>query len=92
MSLIDIHAAERIVEMREARGLSPESLADDISRHALTNGWGVRGSVNAHTIRRIERKGHVPGPSVAFVIASYFETVPHDIWRAGNRRAPRVAA
>jgi ribosome-binding protein aMBF1 (putative translation factor) len=96
MSLIDIHAAQRIQEMREARGLSPEALAADIATHALSAGWGRRGSVDAHTIRRIERHGHVPGPRVAFVMASYFGMPPHELWEARNRRAApssrRVAA
>lgn len=95
MALIDIHAAERITLMRESRGMSPEALACDIAEHAMSEGWGQRGAVNAHTIRRIERTGHVPGPRVAFVMASYFGMVPHELWEPCNRRMPsraRVAA
>lgn len=86
MALIDIHAAERIREMREARGMSPEALASDITRRAMSEGWGTRGTVNAHTIRRIEAQGHVPGPRVAFVLASYFGLAPHQVWEPANRR------
>lgn len=86
MALIDIHAAGRITEMRESRGMSPEALALDIADHAASEGWGQRGAVNAHTIRRIERQGHVPGPRVAFVMASYFGMTPHELWLAQNKR------
>lgn len=86
MPLIDTYAAGRLTELRESQGLSPEALAYEINRAALTKGFGRRGAVDAHTIRRIERQGHVPGVRVAFVIASYFGMVPHELWVPTHRR------
>lgn len=91
MALIDTYAASRLTELREQRGLSPEALAIEINAAALAAGLGSRGAVDPHTIRRIERHGHVPGVRVAFVISSYFELVPHELWHPGNRRG-RVAS
>lgn len=72
---IDLDGAMALRELREARGLTPEALAADIARMAYE-----RGSVDASTIRRIEKFGHVPRPRVAFVLAAYFEMVPHELW------------
>lgn len=94
MPLIDFHAAQRIAEMRKDRGMSPEALADDIRAHSLREDWGTRGAADAHTIRRIERYGHVPGERVAFVMASYFGLRPSELWMPANQRhaQQRVAA
>lgn len=87
MALIDTYAAGRLTELREAQGLSPEALAVAINLAATQKGLGQRGAVNAHTIRRIERHGHVPGVRVAFVITSYFGMLPHELWQPTNRRS-----
>jgi DNA-binding XRE family transcriptional regulator len=87
--LIDHAAAQRIREMREAQGYSPESLAAAIKAAAADAPWGERGAVDAHTIRRIEKHGHVPGPRVQFVLANYFGLTVHELWEP---RASRVAA
>ena len=87
--LIDHAAAQRIREMREARGYSPEALAAAIRDAAQDAPWGDRGAVDAHTIRRIEKTGHVPGPRIQFVLASFFGLVPHELWLP---RASRLAA
>lgn len=89
MALIDTYAGQRITEMRQALGMSPEDLAADIAEAAATAPWGKRGAVDAWTIRRIESKGHVPGPRVMFVLANYFGMVPHELWDA---RHAKVAA
>lgn len=89
MPLIDVHGAQRLADLRESRGLSPEALSAEIATAAVAAPWGRRGSVDAHTIRRIERYGHVPGPRVAFVLASYFDLQPHELWQPGNRRVTR---
>lgn len=95
MPAIDIHAAQRLRDLRVERGLSPEALAQEIAAASRKAGWGERGAVNAHTLRRIEGQGHIPGPRVAFVVAAYFGLKPTELWDPGNRRAParvRVAA
>lgn len=92
MALIDHYASQRLRDMRESRGLSPEALAQEIAAKAKSAGWGCRGTVDAHTIRRIERRGHVPGPRIAFVVAAYFDLVPHELWLPANRRHEAVAA
>jgi hypothetical protein len=89
MPLIDVHGAQRLADLRESRGLSPEALSVEIYEAAMQADWGRRGGVDAHTIRRIERYGHVPGPRVAFVLASYFDLMPHELWEPGNRRLAR---
>lgn len=85
MSLIDDYAAQRVRELREERGMSPEALATDIHIAARNASWGRRGAVNAHTIRRIEG-GHVPGLRVRFVIASYFGLAMGDLWPRSRQR------
>lgn len=92
MSLIDIYAAQDLKRMRKERGLSPEDLADEICLVAAREGWGKRGTVDAHTIRRIERYGHVPGDRVCFVLASYFGKVPHEVWIPHNAVRAKAAA
>lgn len=87
--LIDHAAAQRIREMREVRGFSPEALAAAIKDAGKDATWGDRGAVDAHTIRRIERHGHVPGPRVQFVLSAYFDMTPHELWQP---RSSRVAA
>lgn len=86
MPFIDTQAAARLVELREARGLSPEDLAREIAEMAkrLGPGW-TRGAVDPYTIRRIEKKGFVPGTRVSFVIATYFEVDRREIWKPGQR-------
>lgn len=87
MALIDHFAAQRLREMREDRGLSPEQLASELRRAARSAPWGERGCVDAHTIRRIERHGHVPGPRVQFVLANFFGCPMRDIWVPSRQRA-----
>lgn len=84
--LIDHAAAQSIREMRELRGYSPEALAAAIKEAAKTAPWGERGAVDAHTIRRIEKHGYVPGPRVQFVLASYFGLIVHELWRPSSSR------
>lgn len=86
MALIDHYAAQRLRDMREERGLSPEALSREIALMAEKADWGSRGAVDAHTIRRIERRGHVPGPRIAFVVANYFGLRPNELWMPSNRR------
>lgn len=87
--LIDHAAAQRIREMREAQGYSPEALANAIKTASANAPWGDRGAVDAHTIRRIEKHGHVPGPRIQFVLSSFFDLTPHELWVP---RSSRVAA
>lgn len=89
--LIDHAAAQRIREMREARGYSPEALSAAIKEAGKDAPWGDRGAVDAHTIRRIERSGHVPGPRVQFVLANYFDLTPHELWLPQRSRLAEVA-
>lgn len=94
MPMVDFAAAQRIREMREARGYSPEALASAIREASKDAPWGDRGAVDAHTIRRIERSGHVPGPRVQFVLSQFFGfAAPHELWLPRSSRATeRVAA
>lgn len=82
------HAAGGVVAReRELRGLSQEGLANAIKRFAVDEGWfKVHGAVDAFTIRRIERDGHVPSERVRLVIALFFDTEPRAIWEPQNRR------
>lgn len=93
MPFIDPEASALIRELREQRGLSPEALADEIDAMIAREGdaW-KRGSVDAYTIRRIEgipgradRPGFVPGTRVQFVLAYYFDLLPHEIWKPARR-------
>lgn len=88
MPFIDTAAAARIREEREARGLSPERLAQEIAELTRREGWKL-GAVDAFTIRRIEgrpdRPGRVPGIRVQCVLGLYFG-IPHtEIWKPANR-------
>lgn len=85
MPFIDTYAADRIREMRDQRGLSPEALAREISKASRAHGW-ERGSVDAHTIRKIEGTGHVPTTRVRFVVSSYFGLLPHELWEPWRKR------
>lgn len=87
MPMVDHYAGQALREMRELRGLSPEALSDDIRLRARNAAWGERGAVDAHTIRRIERRGHVPGPRVQFILASYFDKTVHELWVPSRSRA-----
>lgn len=87
MPVVDYHAASRLTELREAEGLSPEALAQAIKARAPHEPWGDRGTVDAHTIRRIEREGHVPRERVRFVLARYFGLLPHELWQPRHRKA-----
>jgi ribosome-binding protein aMBF1 (putative translation factor) len=92
--LIDHAAAQRIREMREARGYSPEALSAAIKQAGKDAPWGDRGAVDAHTIRRIERHGHVPGPRIQFVLSQFLGfAAPHELWLPrSSRPAERQAA
>lgn len=85
MAFTDHTAAASIRELREGQGYnSPEALAAAIKLAAPKSGWGHRGTVDAWSIRAIEDKGHVPGPRIRFVLASYFGREVSDIWVAKN--------
>lgn len=86
MAFTDHHAASLITEMREARGLSPEALATEINAASRAQGLGAKFTVHPHTIRRIEREGHVPGVRVRLVLSSFFGLTPHELWRSDRRR------
>lgn len=88
--LIDHVAAQRIRDQREIMGFSPEALSAAIKEASVDENWGGRGAVDAHTIRRIENTGHVPGTRVQFVLARFlFEETPHEVWQP---RPSRIAA
>lgn len=83
----DIYAAEKLCNLREAKGLSQEALANAIRQFAKDNDWyKTYGAVDAFTIRRIERDGHCPSERVRFVIATFFGTTPGKLWKPINRR------
>jgi Predicted transcription factor, homolog of eukaryotic MBF1 len=84
--MVDFAAAQRIRELRELQGFSPEALAEAIKEAATKEPWGDRGAVDAHTIRRIERSGHVPGERVRFVLSRFFGMVPHELWQPAQAR------
>lgn len=84
MPIIDTAAAAQLERLREAAGHSPESLARELQERAKSEGWGRRGAVDAHTIRRIEDFGHRPGTRVRFVLASYFGVPVNEMWRDDN--------
>lgn len=87
MQITDHRAASRLVELRELNGInSPEALAQAIRVAALAQPWGEKGTVDAHTIRRIERFGHVPGARIRFVIAHYFGLRPDELWERTSRQ------
>lgn len=84
MAFIDHTAASAIRQLREDAGHnSAEALAGAIRAAAPRAAWGDRGTVDAWTIRMVE-KGHVPGPRIRFVLASFFGRVPSEIWQAQN--------
>lgn len=84
MAFIDHTAAAKIRDLREEAGYnSPEALASAIKLASKTATWGSRGGVDAWTIRAIER-GHVPGPRIRFVLASYFDRTAREIWIERN--------
>jgi len=84
LAFTDHHAAEKLRELREAAGYnSAEALASAIGLAAHKADWGKRGTVDAWTIRKIEQ-GHVPGPRIRFVLASYFECEQNAIWEPRN--------
>lgn len=88
MPFVDTEAAARVRELREALGLSPEALADEIRDMASAHGWKL-GAVDAYTIRRIEgipergRLGRVPRIRVQVVLACYFASVAGQLAEAG---------
>lgn len=91
MPMVDFAAAQRIKEMREAQGFSPEALAAAVREASQTEPWGERGAVDAHTVRRIERSGHVPGERVRFVLARFFGMTPHELWLPSSSRHKQAA-
>jgi transcriptional regulator with XRE-family HTH domain len=83
----DRYAAGFIAELREERGLSAEGLANEIRAARVKDARGRDlGTVDAHTIRRIERDGHVPTPRVKLLIATFFGERMTDIWRPRSGR------
>jgi hypothetical protein len=81
MAFVDHTAADKLRQLREARGYnSPEALAGAIKIAAKTADWGHRGSVDGWTLRRCE-EGHVPGPRIRFVLSSY---LGDPIWNTQN--------
>lgn len=85
MAFADHTAASKIRVLREQAGYnSAETLATAI-RVAAAKGaeWGRRGTVDAWTIRKIE-EGHVPGPRIRFVLASFFDVEAEEIWQQRN--------
>lgn len=89
MPYTDNTAAERLIELREGRGLSQEGLATAIKRHARENGWlevGGIGAIDGVTIRKIEETNRCPSERVRLVIALYFGVAIRDIWHPANRR------
>lgn len=91
MAFTNYDAADKLKELRETAGLSPEGLARAIRDAAETAPWGDRGCVDAHTIRRIERRGHVPGPRVRFVISHFYGVPMHEIWNEAKHRVAVAA-
>jgi hypothetical protein len=91
----DHRAAERLYELRDARGLSPEQLTHELYRAGLE-------PVCGSTIRRIERIGAIPQHRTKHALATYFGLEVRDIWRPKRRKrkphtaktvsAPRVVA
>lgn len=93
MAFIDHRAADELRELREFNGYnSPEDLAKAIRVKAKTEPWGERGTVDAHTIRRIERHGHKPGPRARFVLAHFFGLRPNQLWQDRHERLVDRAA
>lgn len=93
MAFIDYTAAADLKELREERGFnSPEALAQAIKLRAEKAEWGEKGAVDAHTIRRVEKHGHKPGPRARFVLAMFFDRRPDEIWRPGREQSVEVAA
>lgn len=97
MGLIDTGAADRLAELMEGHGYTPESLALEIrleveiaAKAGESPRWGKLGTVDASTIRRILDEGHVPGPRVKTVLARFFDRSMGDIWRptARQRKTP----
>lgn len=84
MAFADYTAAETIRDLREAAGYnSPETLAAAIRSASGKAKWGKRGTVDPWTIRKIEQ-GHVPGPRIRFILASFFEVEQREIWQSRN--------
>lgn len=84
MPFVDPEAALLLQELIESRGYSPEQLAEAITERSKQNGW-ERGTVDAHTIRRVLSHSHVPGVRVRLVIATFFDRPPHEIWKPSRR-------
>lgn len=93
MAFVDYHAARRIKAMREELGLSsPEALAHEIRLQAVIADWGRRGTVDAHTIRRIEKRGHVPSIRIQFVLAMFFGVRMRELWLPGAAQPAQETA
>lgn len=75
----DPYAAQRIAELREDLGLSPEALSYLIYRES------PRTPVSGRTIRRIEATHRIPTPRVKFGIAKALGMKPSDIWSPRTR-------
>lgn len=83
---MDWTAAAWLDEQLDAHGLSPEELSSAIKDMAERGGWAGRGTVDAHTIRRIVKNGHCPQRRVRMNIALYFGTRPELVWVKGRGR------
>jgi transcriptional regulator with XRE-family HTH domain len=75
---IDRQAGERLTELLELIGVSPETMAVQISLLARKKDWR-NGTIDASTIRRAER-GLVPTRRSRFVIAQYLGVPLDEIW------------
>lgn len=70
----DLYAAQRITELREDMGLSPEALSYAVHRES------PRTPVSGRTIRRIEATGRIPTPRVKYGIAMALGLKPSELW------------
>ena len=74
------HAGRLLKSWRLDRGLSPEALAWEMAQAKL-------GYVSGRQIRRIETEGIIPTPRVMFMLATFFETSPSQVWHREVARA-----
>lgn len=95
-----VAGADRISELCEERGLSPERLAKAICARAESQDdwWTELGGIDGSTVRRAlgnqKNPPRVPDVRVRAAIAKYFGLKPRDIWPpvAATRPTERIAA